>query len=118
MCEERERSHRNIAVDPDGARDPILLVRRPPFMESDTGGPPLERQRLAGVEGPRRELQRPLLQRQLPHLCELAADDSLGGLVVEDEPPALVGDQRRRREVRGKLSRQDEDEVLRSNRGD
>ena len=61
-----------------------------------------------------REPRRPFLQRHLTDLRERPAEDRLGRLVVEDEPASLVGDQRRRREIRRELAGENEHEVLRA----
>jgi hypothetical protein len=109
--EQRDRGHPDLAFLAVDARDLEALVRRAALVESDSCGPLLQRHWL-GVEGARLVPARELLDRHLTGLGERDLEDLLGGLVEEDEPAAVVDDHRRRREVRGELASEDQDEVL------
>lgn len=73
---------------------------------------PFARAKQASSPGPRIETFRPFVKRHFPDLCELAADDRLGRLVVEHKRPLIVGDQRWRGEVGRELAGEDENQVL------
>ena len=109
--EERERGHRHLAVDSVPARDPDAHVRRAALVERDPARQSLDRQLLT-IGCPRREALRQVVDPDLAHLGEGASHHRLRGLVVEDHVAALVGDERRRREVRSELAGEDEDQVL------
>jgi hypothetical protein len=109
--EEWERRHRELTLDPVSARDPVLLVCRPPLVERDPRRALLQRNQHV-VLGPRGEARRELVERHLAGLGERAPEDLLGRLVVEDELAVGVGDERGRGEIRRELTREDEDQVF------
>jgi hypothetical protein len=86
-------------------------MRGLPRDECDPERQLLESERLA-LEIFRREEGRQRLDRHLAALPEAAPEDLFCRLVVEDEVAGSVDDERRRRELRGKLAREDENQVL------
>src|SRR5262245_12332331 len=109
--EERERRHCDVTVYTVSARDPKLLVRGAPFVQGDPRRTPLGRQGVA-VPRPRREGGRPLVHFHLAGIREPAAKYLLGRLVVEHQPTVVVRDRGRRRQIRGELAGEDQDQVF------
>jgi hypothetical protein len=101
----------DVTLDPLHALYPAVLMCCATPVEGDPCRAALGRKRL-GVGGPRLETRRPLVKRHLADLCERTAHHRLGRLVVEHELPLIVGDQRRRREIRCELAGEDENQVL------
>ena len=93
------------------ARQAEVGVRLATLQQRDAGRDLPERHRRA-VDVLQPEELGPALGRHLARLGERLPEDHLGGLVVEDEPPLGIGDEHRRRQLRGELSREDEHEVL------
>src|SRR4051794_31808653 len=109
--EEGKRSDLDLALDPVRARDQILPVGRPTLVQRNPRRAKLWGKRLRS-ERPRLERGEPVVERHLTCLGERPTDNGFGRLVVEDEVPARVCDQRRRRQVRRELTREDQDELL------
>src|SRR5262245_55234967 len=108
---ERERRHGDVAFGAVDARYSIALVSRAAFVESDSGRSAVEGQRLR-LERARVEPRRPLVEGHLAHFRERLLDDLLRCLVEEDKATCLVGDERRRGEIRCELAREDQYQML------
>src|SRR5215212_8664994 len=109
--EQRERGHLDLALDAVDACREVAKVGRPPLIERDAPRALVGRNRLR-IERSRLEAGEPVVERSLLDLGEAAAEHTLRGLVVVDEIPVGVGEERRRRQVRRELARQDQDEML------
>src|SRR6476469_795608 len=116
LGKKREGSDRDLAIDAVADRHPQLLVRGSSLLERDARRPALLGQRRM-VPRARREARRELVHVHLADLAELLPDDRLGRFVEENERALGVGDQRRRREIRSQLAREDEDQMFRPCRG-
>ena len=106
-----ERGHFDFALDAVRACHEIPKVRCAALVERDPRRPTLRRDRLRR-ERPRLKGGEPVIETASHPSRRIAADNRLGRLVVEDQIPTRIGDQRRRRQVRGKLARQDQDKML------